>query len=188
MRRGSSCTIVSMTTQTAPEYGWKILVAFLLGLLLGVSGGWLAFHRQETDSSPSSVVSGKEEKVEPLSAVKNVAPQTREVTDVGATVSVSSQMAGDSVVVQSLTVNQPSWAVVYEDYSGQPGNALGALRLVSGSHSNFSIPLLRNTVPSMTYHVVVHMDNGDRVFNLADDFPVRDQNSAPVMATFTTLP
>ena len=92
-----------------------------------------------------------------------------------------------STLIRKVNIPQNGWVVVYEDNMGQPGNALGAARLDAGLHENVTVSLLRATATSASYHAVIHRDNGDRVFSLADDFPIRDANDNPVVTRFQTL-
>ncbi|MBU6323222.1 MAG: hypothetical protein KGI41_01245 [Patescibacteria group bacterium] len=108
--------------------------------------------------------------------------------DASGAVSVKDQAAGDSVIVESVTVPPPGvWVVVHEYHGSERGNALGA-RYVRGPSINVVVPLLRATVQGGTYAVVLYRDNGDGAFNLADDSVYVDFDTGqPVVAPFSTF-
>jgi len=64
-------------------------------------------------------------------------------------------------------------------------NALGAVRRDSGVSADVLVRLLRATVSGGTYAVVLYNDNGDRQFNLSQDFPLKDAEGKYVMSTFS---
>lgn len=107
--------------------------------------------------------------------------------DASGAVSVSDQRAGGSVTVSAVTVPPPGvWVAVHEYDGTERGNALGALR-IRGPVERVTVPLLRDTVPGHTYAVVLYRDNGDDVFNLADDSVYVDFDTGePVVAPFAT--
>ncbi len=148
----------------------------VLGTLAATSGDWKApaLALPQTDAEKLTV---------------SAPPASALVPDASGAVSVADQAAGDSVLIESVTVPPPGvWAVVHEYDGAERGNALGAER-VHGPVSHVVVPLLRSTVPGMTYAVVLYRDNGDGVFNLADDSVYVDFDTGqPVVAPFKTLP
>jgi hypothetical protein len=103
---------------------------------------------------------------------------------------VTDQSAGSVVTVTLVTLTERGWVVVYEDNNGALGNILGAKRLEAGTNLA-PVTLLRNTVPSMKYYVVLHSDNGNGTFDYISskrtaDLPLADENGMPIMATFST--
>lgn len=111
---------------------------------------------------------------------------TNTENDTPARILVSAQDAGATVLLDSLTLPLNGWAVVHEEQAGYIGNALGAVRKDVGTYNDVRVSLLRSTEPATRYWVVLYSDNGDRLFNLRDDFPIRDANSDPVLNAFTT--
>lgn len=118
----------------------------MLGILL--TGAWFFSDTFTPASSPSSSVGTATEKQE------------------GGSVSVVSQSAGDTVVVESVTVPPPGvWVAVREVADDELGNVLGAIR-VKGPRSNVSIPLLRATEPGRTYAIQLYRDDAGGVFDV----------------------
>ena len=79
------------------------------------------------------------------------------------TVTVSNQSAGESVLVDTVTVPPPGvWVAVREvTLEGELGNVLGAARVRTPS-SDVTVPLLRGTLPGQSYAIVLYRaDNGD---------------------------
>ncbi len=172
--------------------GWKTLAVFLIGFLIGMGSAWLSFRNQETSPSASSAVTAQQsaEKQKTKTASDDSVVSAGEIP--GGTAVASNfinahmQLAGSVATVQSVSLETSGWLVVYEDRLGQPGNALGATRLDAGTYEDIHVELLRNTVPAEIYDIVLHKDNGDRIFNLEDDFPFRDSGGNPIMVKFRT--
>src|SRR3989344_507443 len=64
----------------------------------------------------------------------------------------SPQEPGRSVFLTSVAVSAPTWAVVYEERNGMPGNALGARLFLPGEASG-AVSLLRATEGGKRYFV-----------------------------------
>lgn len=103
--------------------------------------------------------------------------------------SVANQPAGDTVVIESVTVPPPGvWVAVREMFGNDLGNVLGAAH-ISGPRSNFSVSLLRATEPDRPYAVELYRDDGSSGFDLAEDSVYIDfDTGAPVIAYFRTAP
>jgi len=102
-------------------------------------------------------------------------------------ISVGNQPAGDSVVIESVTVPPPGvWVAVREVNGDELGNVLGAAR-VTGPRSEVSISLLRATEPGRTYAVQLYRDDASGPFDPATYSVYVDfDTSARVVAYFTT--
>ena len=71
-------------------------------------------------------------------------------------VSVTNQLAGDSVLVESVTVPPPGvWVTVRETHGKELGNILGAA-YIHGPRSNVNVSLLRNTQPNKLYVIELY--------------------------------
>ena len=85
---------------------------------------------------------------------------------------VTNQIPGEVVLVAEVTMNKAGWVAVHDNNNGQPGNILGAGYLPAGTYTNQMIPLLRGVVDGSSYLVVIHKDDGDKVFDYKIDTPV----------------
>ncbi len=105
----------------------------------------------------------------------------------GGSVSVAHQPAGETVVVESVTVPPPGvWVAVREVVGDELGNVLGAVR-VSGPKSGVSVPLLRATEPGRSYAVQLYRDDGNGAFDVVVNSVYVDfDTGARVVAYFTT--
>lgn len=103
-------------------------------------------------------------------------------------VSVTDQSAGDTVVVESVTVPPPGvWVAVREVRGGELGNVLGAAR-ASNPQSNFVVHLLRATEPDRPYAIEFYRDDAGGVFDIAKVSAYVDfDTGARVVAHFRTL-
>lgn len=125
-------------------------------LILVVIGGMMLFGRN-LDIPAKDVA----EDIEPTDTRRN-------------DVIVESQPAGSIVNVKEVTLDDRLWVVVYEEREGMRGNILGAKRLPEGTHQNTYVSLLRNTEAGNRYHIVIHSDNGDDVFDFTQDTPLEN--------------
>lgn len=98
---------------------------------------------------------------------------------------ISNQSAGLQVAVSHVVLPYAGWVVIHEDRDGVPGNALGAARVIDGRES-LTVDLLRGTLPGKTYYGLLYRDDGDKLFSLDNDFPIRDEKGNPVMVRFMT--
>ena len=174
--------------ETAVNGRWKLSVAFLLGLLLGAGLLWIGFRNETLKTLTQTPIETQERESGEVSAgdTSSRADSPQRIMR-ESFILVDAQAAGMSTLIRKVNIPQNGWGGVYEDNMGQPGNALGAARLDAGLHENVTVSLLRATATSASYHAVIHRDNGDRVFSLADDFPIRDANDNPVVTRFQTL-
>jgi len=83
------------------------------------------------------------------------------------TVAVSNQPAGESVLVDTVTVPPPGvWVAVREiTLEGELGNVLGAARVRTPS-SNVVVPLLRETLPDQSYAIVLYRADNEDAFEI----------------------
>jgi hypothetical protein len=100
---------------------------------------------------------------------------------------ISNQIPGEVVLVSEVTMAIDGWVVVHDNDDGHPGNILGAARLSIGTYKNKMIPLLRAVVDNNSYLIVIHQDNGDRVFDYKIDTPIINQKGQPEMSEFNVV-
>ncbi len=101
---------------------------------------------------------------------------------------VAEQAPSRTIAVAVVHLEKPGFAVVHEDAAGAPGGILGASgALPAGETNNLaSIPLSRLTRDGETLYVMLHLDNGDGVFDAVKDQPALDRlGASPVMMIVT---
>ncbi len=167
----------------------RIIISFFVGFLTGLLIVWVwnvysssqRFTPKTQKTIPSNVITKK----------TDTSTSTIENTDSSAVtpstiIDVSDQSAGNTVKVSHITLANDGWIVVHEARGGFIANALGAARKDAGKYSDITISLMRNTEPKKEYWVVLYKDNGDRIFDLNTDFPVRDSKNNPIINSFYT--
>ena len=105
-------------------------------------------------------------------------------------VTVSNQPAGDSVLVDTVTVPPPGvWVAVREmTLEGELGNVLGAARVRTPS-SSVTVPLLRGTLPGQSYAIVLYRaDNNDQFDVDKNSLYVDFDTGSRVVVPFSTTP
>lgn len=155
------------------------LSSFIAGVMLGalVVGAW--FLNGNTSFVPAWAPSPL-----PLATSTAAAP----IPPSGA-LAVADQSAGNTVMVESVTVPPPGvWIAVREMFGNDLGNVLGAER-VGSPRSNVLVSLLRATEPGRLYAVELYRDDGSGVFDPSKDSVYVDfDTGAPVIAYFKTTP
>lgn len=182
--------------------GQKTVVAFVAGLLIGGLLVW-AFSSSPEEGSVDEVVTDTtaEEVDAPDNTTNtNTRPNTNENDDTSVadtpepmvafgdgSLAVNDQAAGELVTLgESEYPSTDGWIVVHDYTEGVLGNALGAARY--GTDEGLlpsEVRLLRVTESGKTYFVIFYTDNGDRVFDLADDYPVMNADNEMVGDVFT---
>ncbi len=156
----------------------------VLGVLLGAAGVWFYFD-SETDGTANPPVTQNGKVTPTPSPTPTPTPEDNLPAVQNSSVTADDQQAGGSVIVRTIRIESTGWVVVYESRGGQPGNALGAARVNAGTHENIAVELLRATIPGQTYFVVLHRDDGNKTFELRNDFPFRGEEG-PLMDSFMT--
>jgi hypothetical protein len=167
---------------------------FVVGLIVGAALGWgiTLSSRGGNASVTASSTDMTSSSTSGTSANTGNATAGTASTDLGSTMAAgannitvaSPQQAGFAVAVSKIMVKQPTWLVVYENNNGTPGNAIGAGLFFADSTSG-TIELLRATLPGQSYLVGQSLDDGDKIFSLATDKPVRDEKGNPLFTEFT---
>ncbi|MCA9364084.1 hypothetical protein KC727_02605 [Candidatus Kaiserbacteria bacterium] len=170
----------------------KTVVAFVVGLLVGGLLVWVFSSPSETsptDDATETPDAMATEKMSDTSDHTAAMDDTVSMLDTitvapartSAALSVADQPAGFVVVLSDTTYPAPTgWIAVREYMDGIPGNVLGAARFNEEEGlTPTSVSLLRATESGSSYQVVYYSENGDRVFDLADDALVEE-----VSATF----
>ena len=189
----------SNDTKTVGEiFSSKPKTMFVIGLIVGCLITWIWFDMRtsrpaQTTGNASSTAGGTSASTgtsssksgnasaEGSSLVASNASSTAASDD---TITVpSTQNAGLSVEVSSLSASDAVWVVVYEDNNGKVGNALGAARFTPARTSG-TVELIRSTLPNLTYFVGLTADTPDHTFSIKANTPILDTNGNQIMTQF----
>lgn len=165
--------------------------ALVLGLLVGFGAGvlWNHAHRASmasSDSDQAAAVANSDQgaNMDDMGVDVSNAALPSPAAAASSGISVADQSAGSVVKVAHVTLSANAWVAVHDDWSGKPGNILGAQWLPKGSHDNVTVDLLRNTKSGTSYFVTVQDDNGDKQFENRLDLQEKDASGAPVLTMF----
>ncbi len=191
---------VSSNTQiVSKRNSVRTSLIFIIGFTVGIlfMSSWTNMSTTKTITTANDTGTGVATSTTPINAQIGITKNTTSAgiargsildsSDSGA-VSVSDQVAGASVLVDSVTVPPPGvWVTVQETRGNTLGNVLGAT-LVNGPISNVVVSLLRNTEPNRTYAVVLYRDGGNGgLFDLKTDSVYVDFDSGKrVVVPFKT--
>ena len=101
---------------------------------------------------------------------------------------VAEQVPSETVSVAVVRLQKPGFVAIHEDAAGAPGRILGTSGLlVAGETRNLApIALSRMTKDGETLYAMLHLDDGDGMFDPAKDKPALDSvGGEPVMMIFT---
>ena len=163
---------------------------FVAGLIIGALIGWAITGPRGGSTSDTASSTMTTVGTSTTSSTTTGVNLTGSNIGSGSMITVSSpQTAGFAVTVGNVQVTQPTWVVIYEYRAGTTDNALGAALFLPQSGNaaqSGTVELLRGTLPGLTYFAGEALDDGDKVFSLASDKPVRDAQGNPVLVEFTT--
>lgn len=149
--------------------------SFVAGVIFGalLAGAWFL------GGSPTGLL--------PSSSSSLIPSSERSAPPESGAVAVNNQPAGDTVLVESVTVAPPGvWVAVREMNGDDLGNVLGAAR-VAGPRTGVPISLLRATEPNRSYAVELYRDDNNGAFDpSANSVYVDFDTGARVVAYFTT--
>ena len=170
------------------KYSLEYLVGALVGgLVIGVLVSSLWVRSSATNKAASLSTSSASDVTTAVTKAPSMAVPSSDISksSLSDLLIIPDQPAGLSVRVDKAAVGDNDWIVIHEDVRGMPGRALGAARFVGGSTSG-TVELLRGTVPGNTYHGLIYKDDGDHIFSIDRDIPVRDSSGNPIQVTFRT--
>lgn len=165
--------------RTGKIIAWIIAIVVVIAL---ATWGLVALHSKNAAQTSQGAVGSTSNALIPGSS-ENTAPTGGAASAVASLVIPSPQASGREVTVSHIDVSVPTWVVVYENNSGQPGNALGAAWFAPSVHSG-TVTLLRGTIAGQTYLVGESRDNGDKEFSLRDDPVVLDAQGNTLWVQF----
>lgn len=172
--------------------GLTIVFSILGGVVVGALAvwGWYSLganERTEGDITKVPSVSNSAGSMNETVVPQESLPEQSSVPETGSPLSLSigNQSAGLQVAVAQVSLPYSGWVVIHEDRDGVPGNALGAAR-IDGNRPSTTVELLRGTLPGKVYYGLLYRDDGDKLFSLDNDFPIRDASGNPVMVRFET--
>lgn len=165
----------------------KTLLLFLGGIVVGVLLvlGWFMLTEPQsgsyllTSDNATSTDTAKKSAWFPFLSTKTTGEED-EILSIP-----SPQDPGFEVAVTHISVDIPTWVVIYEARGREPGNALGAALFTSERKSG-AVILLRGTLPGQTYLAGQSRDDGDHIFSLDNDPPVRNTEGDPMFVEFRT--
>lgn len=139
-------------TEKTPIVNRISVVALIIGLIVGFGLGSIDWDNDD--------VVGMSQTGETSGTVDENTTHTAD-RSTGTFITVADQKAGSVAIIENVYAPAKGWVAVREE----KGNILGAQRLVKDLNENVRVNLLRNTVPSADYRVIIYTDDGDNLFN-----------------------
>lgn len=144
--------------------------------ILVVTAGWYYASRKSVVVAPSTEQEGATE-----DAVSSGSLMVSENA-----VMANNQTPGISVKISFVSFAKGGYVVIHERKDdGTPGAILGNVgHLLPGESRDIEVMLSRPSIDKENLFAMLHQDNGDGVFNLSDDAPIKDDEGNIVMVKF----
>ena len=160
------------------------IIFMLLGIiiLISVIGSFIFLNKNFSsgrDNAPIPV-SNKLDNIEIIDSTKEGAATTATTTfeekEPAAILYSGPQKPGNVVVFDFVKFAKSGYVVIYENTFEPTGEILGVSSFLGvGEYINIPIVLTRNIKVGEFFTAMLHEDNGDRSFNIADDKIYRDE-------------
>jgi len=177
----------------------KLIIVAIVSLIVGVALGAVMFGSKasdtpkstmkdddgvmsDTSNSDTAVLGDTDTRTSPTIQDSGVTA----VKIGGSTLTVTDQVSGGTVLIDSVLLAKDAWVVVHEDRDGMIGNILGAQYLQAGSYESVIVTLLRDTMPETRNYVTIYIDDGDRLFDYKKDSMVTNESGGPIAVAFQT--
>lgn len=166
----------------------KTTISFLVGVFFGVIFTVPLVERGKLNTDFLANVFDREEKVD----FKTEDQKDKDTESTFSLITlgenslvVSNQRAGGTVIMSMVSLDTSGWVAVHEEgVGGELGNILGARRFEPGQYFGSAIELLRGTKENMTYYVVLHVDDGDGIFDYEKEVPVKNASGEFIIMEF----
>jgi hypothetical protein len=97
---------------------------------------------------------------------------------------VSDQFPGNIVYISSVQLANPGFVVIKSDNAGIPGAVLGSQYFDKGINPG-KVTLKSSTVDGSLYYATIYADtDGNKMFDIIKDMPVKDATGNIIMRTF----
>ncbi len=91
----------------------------------------------------------------------------------GSTLAVTPGASWEGMELFTVNLVQDGFITVHQSMGGAPGPIIGTSGFLDhGLHDGTGVKLDTPLVPGQSYIALLHVDNGDQVFTVADDLPV----------------
>lgn len=96
---------------------------------------------------------------------------------------IGSKNPGKNIDIDVVFLKQEGFVVVYENTFEPTGELLAVSKyLEAGEHVKIPLQLLRKVQDGEVFTAMLHIDDGDKLFSLSDDVPIRDDSGEGVYA------
>ena len=150
------------------NYSYPLLTLFIGLVLLGLYFGVVKL-REWANPTPNL-------------AIANVVPLVR---------AIDQKPYKDDVIIENriyvdkATLEWPGFIAIYEDIYNKYDTLVGTSRfLEAGTHTYVPVDLVKEYKTGQLLYVVLHKDNGDAIYNLVQDYSVKDKRGFDVADSF----
>lgn len=147
----------------------KIILATIAVIILGGAAGYFYFwpKTMERDNDTATV---------PVEAPLMIGNNA---------IYVSDQLPSISATIDFATLEKPGFVVIHESVNGKPGAIIGkSPYLDAGENKYVIVPLSRISKDGEKMFAMIHLDDGNRMFEAANDLPAKAEYGEPIMMEF----
>lgn len=147
----------------------KIILSTLAVIILAVGGWYWWLSNQQVVQAPET--SNKTTSA-PLMTGKNA-------------IYVGEQLPSKNITVSLASLEKPGFVVIHESKNGKPGGIIGKSNLLSaGENKNILVDLSRVSRDGEVLFAMIHLDDGDGVFEASKDIPAAGTQGSSIMMEF----
>lgn len=98
-------------------------------------------------------------------------------------IEVKDQKPGDEAMIDAVSIEKKGYIVVHEDNDGKVGKIVGHSDLLNAGETK-SVTFKMKIHAGLSHWAMLHIDNGDGVFDEKQDLPLKDENGEFIMKSF----
>lgn len=157
-------------------------VAIILIIIVATAVVLYVIQRRETTTKPPY-------RPAPTNEIKPVSKTPPPREPVKSSIVVQTQKPGNSVTIQEVSLaDTTGYVVIHKDAEGRPGLIIGHSALLPvGNYQNVAVDLATPMADKNSYFVMLHKDNGDSLYNITEDQPLKDDTGNIIMIKFDAL-
>lgn len=149
----------------------KDILYIAVGVIVFAALAWYLWPQNK--SSEKGVISKPSDTPAPLMVGKNA-------------IYVDDQLPSINVTVSFAVLEKAGFIAIHESKDGKPGATIGVSALLpAGDNRNVLIKLSRISKNGEEMFAMLHADNGNRVWNISSDAPVKDIQGNIIIMKFT---
>ena len=110
-------------------------------------------------------------------------PEAAPTPTIENSITVTDQKSGDAVMIEMVSIEKKGVVVVHEDDGGKVGKIVGTSSLLNAGETK-AVTVKMKIHADLSHLAMLHVDNGDGVFDEKQDLSLKNENGDYVMMSF----